>query len=80
MMHENEIARLMVEEFRRAVKKHPTPIRSPHEAFGVIYEEFNKEFMDEVHAGNSQNQFKELIQVGAMVIRSIHDLNLGGLK
>jgi hypothetical protein len=77
MQDENEIARLMVAEFRRAVKKHPEPIRSAHEAFGVIYEEFNIEFGAEMHSGNRENQFKELIQVGAMVIRSIHDLKLG---
>ena len=77
MQDENEIARLMVAEFRRATRLHPTPIRSPHEAFGILYEELVKEFMDEVHANNPQNQFKELIQVGAMVIRTIHDLKLG---
>lgn len=77
-MTPEQISKAMLKEFRRAQAAHPTPIRSPHEAFGVIYEEFNKEFMDEVHSGNKENQLKELIQVGAMVIRSIHDLKLGG--
>lgn len=60
-------------ELIRAVEKHG-PMRSPHEAFGVIYEEFNVEFAAEMVANNRPRQREELVQVAAMAVRATLDL------
>jgi hypothetical protein len=56
------------------------PMHSPHEALGVIQEEFD-EFKDEVYAfnptkpgrDNRPRQREELIQLAAMALRAVHD-------
>jgi hypothetical protein len=65
-------------EIKRAVAKHG-PLRSAHEAFGVLLEEVD-EFWEEVRKRtrqrNKRNTRKELIQIAAIAIRTIQDLKL----
>jgi len=58
-------------EMIRAFKLHG-PMRTMHEAYGVIAEEF-EEFFDEVKANNRELAKLELVQVAAMAARAIVD-------
>lgn len=60
-------------EMDRAMRKHG-PMRTPHEAFGVIYEEFMIEFAAAMHANDREQARKEMIQVAAMACRFLYDL------
>lgn len=68
-------------ELSRAREKHHRKLNSAHEAYAVILEELD-EFKDEVWKKGSQrnrwNMRQELIQVAAMAIRAIEDLDLDG--
>lgn len=63
-------------ELNRAMSKH-APMHSAHEAYAVIQEEVD-EFWDEVKAQhiNSEKARKELIQIAAMALRAVVDLEL----
>lgn len=65
-------------ELMRSRAKHG-PMRNVHEAYAVILEEF-EEFWDEVKAQNNvrskTRMREELIQVAAMAVRTIEDLEL----
>lgn len=68
-------------EAERAASIHG-PMNSPHEALGVIREEY-KEFEEEVFDFNlakgrdTRSKMRtELIQLAAMCLRAIHDLEL----
>lgn len=50
------------------------PMQTMHEAYGVIAEEFNKEFLDAVHANDRDQARKELVQVAAMATRALIDI------
>ena len=67
--------KLIEDELRKAMSKHG-PQRNGHEAFGVIYEEFNVEFAEALHANNAGAQKHELVQVGAMAARALVDIYL----
>lgn len=74
-----EIAHEVSEEASRAASMF-SPMASPHEALGVILEEF-EEFKDEVKAFNLRKGRDtrpamriELIQLAAMCLRTIKDL------
>ncbi len=62
-------------ELSRAVKKHG-PMASPHEGYAVIKEELD-ELWDEVKRdrGRQKSAFDEAIQVAAMGVRYVADLN-----
>jgi len=64
-------------QLQKAVTKHITPIRSYHEAIGVILEEWDEvkveAFMQTVDRFALR---KELYHLAAMAIRSIIDLDL----
>ena len=60
-------------ELLRATVKHG-PMRTPHEAFGVIYEEFNIEFAEAMKANDRAAQKLEMEQVAAMARRFLFDL------
>ena len=66
------------DELKDATKKHG-PFSSLHEAYAVILEELD-EFWEEVrkkaHERTYGRMFKELIQVAAMAVRAVGDLNL----
>lgn len=66
------------QEVHRAMQGHP-PYNSAHEAYAVLLEEVD-EFWDEVrkrrHARDLAAMRKELIQVAAVAIKAIHDLNI----
>lgn len=64
-------------EALRAMTKH-APMHSSHEAFGVIYEEFNVEFVAEMVANNPRAQAEEMVQVGAMAVRALVDVYEAG--
>ena len=64
---------LIRNEALRAFEKHG-PISSPHEAFGILYEELNIEFGNAMHANDLEQQLQEMIQVGAMAARAMVDL------
>lgn len=71
-----QMALSMVEtELRKAMAKHGAQ-RNGHEAFGVIYEEFNVEFAEALHQDNLIQQKHELVQVGAMAARALVDIYL----
>lgn len=53
-------------EYLSARIKH-SPMRGPHEGYGVLMEEVD-EFWDEVKANNPQAARKEIIQVAAMAL------------
>lgn len=59
-------------EFLSATGRHK-PMNGPHEGFGVCYEELD-ELWDEVKANNRPAQIKEAIQLAAMGMRYVHDL------
>lgn len=61
------------QEAMRAMKKH-APMNSPHEAFGVIFEEFMIEFAEEMKLNDHDRQRIEMIQVGAMAARALVDV------
>lgn len=70
------IASEVLRELERATEKHPTPIRSRHEGYGVLAEEF-EEMWDEIKADAPDERVRaEALQVAAMAIRMIYDLNL----
>jgi hypothetical protein len=60
-------------EALRAMTKHG-PMHSPHEAFGVIFEEFNIEFALEMKANNHDAQRVEMVQCAAMCVRALVDV------
>lgn len=57
----------------KAYTKHPTPMHSGHEGYGVILEELD-EAWDEIKANNSVNAFDEMSQVGSMAVRFMLDV------
>lgn len=61
-------------ELNRAIKKHP-PIRTAHEGYGVIREEF-EEGWDEIKAKNLEGAKREFIQMAAMAIRFVIDVEV----
>lgn len=67
----------VVKEVERAMELH-APIQTRHEAYAVIKEELD-EFWDAVKEKHPSpaEMGKELIQVAAMAVRSIVDLQLG---
>lgn len=66
------------EEFYRAIKKH-APLNSAHEAYAVILEELD-EYKAEVWKKRSNRDSAamraELVQIAAMCMRAVEDLNL----
>lgn len=66
-------------ELQRARLFHK-PLNSAHEAYSVILEEID-EFWDEVKKKRSErnhcNMRKELVQIAAMAVRALSDLDLG---
>lgn len=70
-----DIAGEVLNELRKATDKFP-PIHSAHEGYAVILEELD-EAWDAIKANNPTHTRKEMIQVAAMAIRFIHDLEDG---
>ena len=74
------IAQEMLLEMDRAIGLYKS-INSLHEAYAIILEEVD-EFWEEVREngerldGDTSEMRKELIQIGAMAIRTIYDLGL----
>jgi len=64
-------------ELAKAREKHPGAFNSPHEAYGVLIEEV-QEFFDEVRRQkwNREAMRKELLQIAAVSLRAIEDLDL----
>lgn len=80
-MKVTDICKEVEQEVTRAVEMFG-PQKSPHESLGIIYEEF-EEFKEEVFQFNLRkgrdtrpNMRTELIQLAAMAVRAIHDLEL----
>lgn len=70
------IAMVVSRELKQAMNKFK-PFNSAHEGFAVLLEEVD-ELWDEVRTKdvNKDNLRKEAVQVAAMAMRFIHDLNL----
>jgi NTP pyrophosphatase (non-canonical NTP hydrolase) len=66
-------------EIARAQAKHPTEMRSLHEAYAILLEEVD-EFWDEVKKQTGERDSaklrSELIQIAAMAVRTVVDLTL----
>lgn len=77
-----EILLEVEQEDYRAIAIHG-PMNSAHEAYAIIFEEL-EEFWEEVRKKesirNPPQMRKELIQIAAMAIRAIYDLQLPQLK
>lgn len=78
-----QLVREVAEELTRATSLYG-PMRGPHEALGVIEEEFI-EFRDEVFAFNLNKDRdtrpemrKELIQLAAMALKAVINVTDGG--
>ena len=76
MKKDKKLAKILLKEFRRASKVHPSNFVNMHHGFAVLLEEVD-ELWGEVKAGNKKLAAEECIQVGAMAIRFLHDLKLG---
>lgn len=70
---EQDIADRVIEELSRARDKFPRRIINGHEGYAIIKEELD-ELWDEVKADNKELALKEAVQVAAMAIRFIVDL------
>lgn len=72
-----EILRFIEGAFRKAIDKHPQGFHGPHEALGVVMEEFD-EFKTEVYAQtfSARKGLKEAAHLAAMAVRTIFDLDL----
>lgn len=67
---------LIQEEFYRALRKHDS-MHSPHEAYAVILEEVDEYWLEVKKQITDRGAMRhELIQIAAMAIRALHDLNL----
>lgn len=75
-LEESEFAEKVRHELAAARMKHPMPINSPAEAFGVIYEELVEFFDGYRNRESSENITRELVQVAAMCQRAAEDLGL----
>lgn len=75
---QREVVRSIIQEFATASAKHP-PLNSAHEGYAIIFEELD-ELWDEVKKKPSKRRCSkmrtEAIQVGAMAMRFLLDLNL----
>lgn len=69
----DHVMNLVRSELIRAVLKHPNSFHNPHEAYGVIAEEFD-EMLDEMRANDRQKFLKEAVQLAAMGARTVLDL------
>ena len=49
----------------------------PHETYGIIAEEFNKELLDALHANDREQFRKELIDIGVAVIFGMASMDTG---
>ena len=68
-----DILDLVQEELAEAMEKFP-PINSMHEGWAVVWEELDEAWED-VRACHLPNASAEMLQVAAMAIRFIYDLN-----
>jgi hypothetical protein len=59
-------------ELEQAIKRFP-PMKSPHEGFSILHEELD-EMWDEVKRNDFDGALEEAIQVAAMAVRYILDL------
>ena len=65
---------LVRRELARAVLKHTTPMRSAHEGYAILKEEVD-EMWDEIKANRLHPARAEAIQVAAMALRFLVDIN-----
>ena len=71
----NRVIDQVAAELDRAYAKFPVPQTSNHEGYAVVLEDLD-EAWDEIKRDNSVYARKEMIQVAAMAIRFIADLDL----
>ena len=71
----NRVIDQVAAELDRAYAKFPVPQKSNHEGYAVVLEELD-EAWDEIKRDHSGLARKEMIQVAAMAIRFIADLDL----
>lgn len=69
---ETEVLAYVRRELENARRKHPTPMRSVHEGYGILKEEVD-EMWDDIKVNNLEGARKEAIQVAAMAIRFVID-------
>lgn len=68
-----QAADAVLAELANAKAKHPRPFASPHEGFGVLYEEMD-ELLDEIRANDLPRALIEAKQVAAMAMRFMVEL------
>jgi transcriptional regulator with XRE-family HTH domain len=75
----NAICAELLDEVVRARMKHPKSLNSPHEGYAVLQEEM-EELWDAIKQDDFGSARAELIQVGAMAIRFLLDVELKPTK
>lgn len=71
----NDICAELLEEVVKARIKHPKPFNSAHEGYAILKEEI-EELWEDIKRDDHIHARKELVQVGAMVIRFLLDVEL----
>lgn len=69
-----DIVAEILTELGRARKKHPERFHSPHEAYAILLEEVD-EVWAEIKRDDPENARKELIQVGAVLLRFLCEID-----
>jgi hypothetical protein len=70
----NRVIDQVAAELERAYAKFPVPLKSNHEGYAVVLEELD-EAWDEIKCNCDKDARKEMIQVAAMAIRFIADMD-----
>lgn len=75
----NKICSELLEEVVKARIKHPKPFNSAHEGYAILKEEV-EELWEDIKRDDFDHARKELVQVGAMVIRFLLDVDLKSVE
>lgn len=72
-LSKTEALAIVERELEYALRLHPRPYASLHEAYGIMSEE-RKEFLDAIHANDDAHALVEAAQIAATAIRTLMHL------